>query len=431
MGGWATIAHVSTASASKGPDDVQPSVLHEATKDRTAEAPDAAGTPVPDEPDAGSAIPHPRRGPARMPVPPLLSDLAGWGARLLLLAVIAWLLLRVAQKLYLVSLPTAAALLLTALLAPVVAALRRRGVPRGVATSVTVLVMLAALVGVLTWVVQRAVAEAPRLSTELSAAVQKLPISNAALQRMRAQFVDYLQSGSGSLAGGVISGVQAGAEVLTGVLLTLLLTIILLADGDRMWEWLVARLPEAARPRVQRAGAPAWQRLSGWIRGTFVIAVFHSAVVATTLAILGVPLVAPLTVLVFLGSFIPLVGAIVAGSLATLVTFASQGTTAAIVFVIVLLIDNQIEAHVLQPFLVGRYVRLHPFVVAIVITAGALLGGLAGALLAVPFTAALYAALTHLPDPAPAPHHARLLPRLPSRHSDPPEHPPPAPDTLS
>ena len=77
---------------------------------------------------------------------------------------------------------------------------------------------------------------------------------------------------------------------------------------------------------------------------------------------------------------------------------------------IVLLIDNQVEAHVLQPFLVGRYVRLHPFVVAVVITAGALLGGLAGALLAVPFTAALYAALTHLPDPGPPPHRARRLP---------------------
>src|SRR5690348_5534735 len=340
-----------------------------------------------------------------MPVPPLLTDLAGWGWRLLLLSVIAWLLLRVAQQLYLVSLPTAAALLMTALLFPVVAVLRRHGVPRGLATAVTVLGMLAAVVGVLTWVVQRAVAEAPRLSTELTAAVQKLPISNATLLRLRGQVVDYLQSGSGSLAGGVITGLQAGAEVLTGLLLTLLLTIILLADGDRMWGWLVARLPEVARPRVQRAGAPAWDRLSGWIRGTVIIAAFHTVVVATTLAVLGVPLVAPLSVLVFLGSFIPLVGAIVAGSLATLVTFASQGTTAAIVFVVVLLIDNQVEAHVLQPFLVGRYVRLHPFVVAIVITAGAVLGGLAGALLAVPFTAAAYAALSHLPDPPPPQHH--------------------------
>lgn len=374
------------------------------------EAPELAAPPA-ESPDTAGAVPLQRRGAARMPVPPLLTDLAGWGWRLLLLSVIAWLLLRVAQQLYLVSLPTAAALLLTALLFPVVAALRRRGVPRGLATAATVLGMLAAVIGLLTWVVQRAVAEAPKLSTELTAALQKLPISNETLLRLRGQFVTYLQSGSGSMAGGVITGLQTGAEVLTGVLLTLLLTIILLVDGDRMWGWLVARLPEVARPRVERAGAPAWDRLSGWIRGTVVIAAFHTLVVATTLAVLGVPLVAPLAVLVFLGSFIPLVGAIVAGSLATLVTFASQGTTAAIVFVVVLLLDNQIEAHVLQPFLVGRYVRLHPFVVAIVITAGALLGGLAGALLAVPFTASLYAAISNLPDPPPPPHRARRLPR--------------------
>jgi predicted PurR-regulated permease PerM len=187
-----------------------------------------------------------------------------------------------------------------------------------------------------------------------------------------------------------------------------------------MWAWLVQRLPAAARPRVQGAAWPAWGRLSGWIRGTFVIAVIHAVVIGVSLTALRVPLVAPLVVLVFLGSFIPLVGAIVAGSLAALVTFASQGTTAAIVLVVVLLVDNQVEAHVLQPFLVGRYVRLHPFVVAVVITAGALLGGLAGALLAVPFTAAVYAALTHLPDPQAIPRRPR---RLPSRRG--PRSPPP------
>jgi predicted PurR-regulated permease PerM len=416
------MAAVSTAPASEGPDDVRPAVLRDAAtdpgSDPVIEEPAAEPT-APDVPDAAGAVPLGRRGPARMPVPPLLADLAGWGWRLLLLSVIAWLLLRVAQQLYLVSLPIAASLLMTALLSPVVTALRRRGVPRGLATALTVLGMLAAVVGLLTWVVQRAIAEAPTLSSELSTAVQQLPVSNATLLRLRGQFVDYLQSGSGSLASGVISGVQTGAEVVTGLLLTLLLTIILLADGDRIWGWLLARLPETARPRLQRAGGPAWQRLSGWIRGTFVIAVFHSAVVAVTLAVLGVPLVAPLTVVVFLGSFIPLVGAILAGGLAVLVTFASQGLTSVIVLVIVLVIDNQVEAHVLQPFLVGRYVRLHPFVVAIVITAGALLGGLAGALLAVPFTAAMYAALTHLPDPKPPPHRARRLPRRPGRQQRP------------
>ena len=397
---------VSTARAAEGPDDVRP-VLRDALPDEPATT--APTAPTEPETRAGTAV----RGQARMPVPPLLADLAGWGWRLLLLSVIAWLLLRVAQQLYLVSLPIAGSLLMTALLSPAVTFLRRRRVPRGLATAITVVGSIAVIVGLITWVVQRAIAEAPSLTAELQSAVQSLPISNANLLRLRAQLVDYLQSGSGSLASGVITGVRTGAEVLTGVLLTLLLTIILLADGDRIWDWLVARLPETARPRALRAAVPAWARLSGWIRGTFLIATFHATVVSVTLLVLRVPLVAPLTVLVFLGSFIPLIGAVIAGGLATVVTFASQGTTAAVVFVVVLLIDNQVEAHVLQPFLVGRYVRLHPFVVAIVITAGALLGGLAGALLAVPFTAALYAALTHLPDPKPPPHLPRRthLPR--------------------
>src|SRR3954453_1765207 len=161
------MAPVSTAPASEDPDEVRPSALRGGSTDRTAEESAEAERVVP---DAAGAVPLPRRGPARMPVPPLLTDLAGWGWRLLLLAVIAWLLLRVAQQLYLVSLPIAASLLITALLSPVVAALRRRRVPSGLATALTVVVMLAAVVGLLTWVVERAVAEVPILSRELSAA---------------------------------------------------------------------------------------------------------------------------------------------------------------------------------------------------------------------------------------------------------------------
>jgi predicted PurR-regulated permease PerM len=274
--------------------------------------------------------------------------------------------------------------------------------------------MVLVVAGVLTWVVERAVTEVPTLSDALERAVRQLPLSNDTLLRLRDQLVDYLQSGSGSFATGVLSGLQTAAEVLTGMVLTLLLTIIMLTDGDRMWMWLVTRLPVPARPRAMRAGVPAWSRLSGWVRGTVVIAVFHSLVVTVTLLLLQVPLVAPLAVLVFLGSFVPLVGAVLAGGLAVLVAFATHGPVSAIVLIVVLVIDNQVEAHVLQPFLVGRYVRLHPFVVALVITAGALVAGLAGALLAVPFTAAVYAALVNLPDPAPVParpHRSRLWSR--------------------
>ncbi len=130
-----------------------------------------------------------------------------------------------------------------------------------------------------------------------------------------------------------------------------------------------------------------------------LIAVFHSVVLAVTLVVLGAPMVAPLAVVVFLGSFIPVVGAFIGGGPAVLVAFASSGLTGALIVLGVLLIDNQVESHVLQPFLVGRYVRLHPFVVAAVITAGAILAGLPGALLAVPVTAAVYGAVQRIDLP--------------------------------
>lgn len=349
----------------------------------------------------GEPADSPSREQARMPVPPLLMDLAGWGWRLGLLAVLSWGLLQAAQRVYLVSLPLAAALLMTALLSPLVDGLRRRGLPPAAAVGVVIVTSLVLMSAVLTWVVNRAVGELPDLFAQLTSGVERLPFRSVLATDWRDRLVEQLRSHQGDLTESVLTGLLVGAEVLTGLLLTLLLTLILLSDGDRMWDWLVARLPEPAQPRLRLAGRHAYARLSGWIRGTFVIAIFHALIVTVALLLLGAPLVAPLAILVFLGSFIPIVGAVIFGALAVLVTFAAQGLTPAIVLAVVLLVDNQIEAHVLQPFLVGRYVRLHPFVVALVITAGGVLAGLAGALLAVPLTAAVYAALTHLEPPAP------------------------------
>jgi putative heme transporter len=371
----------------------------------------ASHTPVVADGTAGGGAPDPRRAPARMPVPPLLRDLAAWTWRLLLVGVGAYALLRVAERLYLVSLPVAAALLLSALLSPAVAFLHRHGVPRRLATALTVIAALLGMAGVMTWVVERAVAQAPALLTQLGDAVQRLPVSSRTLSSWRDQLVSQLEAHRATLTQGVLSGLATGAEVVTGLLLTLLLTIILLADGDRMWDWLVGRLSPAARPRVRQAGRHAYRRLSGWIRGTFLIALFHGVVVGLTLLLLGAPLVAPLAILVFFGSFIPIVGATLFGGCAVLVTFAAHGLTPAIVLTAVLVVDNQIEAHLLQPFLVGRYVRLHPFAVAVTITAGAMIAGFAGAFLAVPFTAAAYAALTHL-DPPPPPRRRRRGPAV-------------------
>lgn len=338
--------------------------------------------------------------PAGLPVPQLLSDLAGWTWRLLLLFAAAVLALWVARTLSLVSLPIAAALLLTALLSPVVGVLRRF-VHRAVAVAATVVLALGVVGGLMTWAVHRAISQWPALYTQVQSTVAGLHISNKTLESLRTQAVSALADNRAQLTTEAFNGLATAAVLLTGVVLTVLLMIILLADGDRMWRWLVDRLPAGGRVRADAAGRAAWERLSGWIRGTFVVAAFHGVVIGVSLALLSVPLIMPLAVMVFFGSFIPLFGAVIFGGLAVLLTLATQGLVAGLVLLGVLLVGNQIEAHVLQPFLVGRYVRLHPFVVAVVITAGGLLWGVAGALLAIPATAAGYAAATQLrADPA-------------------------------
>ncbi len=181
----------------------------------------------------------------------------------------------------------------------------------------------------------------------------------------------------------------------------ILLTLI------RIWRWLVGLAPRRARWRMQAAGQGAWSTISGYIRGTLIIAVFHGVVIGLALFLIGVPLVIPLALIVFLGSFIPIVGAVIAGTLAVGVALVSKGVIAALVVFSVLILENQAEGHLLQPFVVGRYVRLHPLAIAVVLAGGGFLQGIPGAIIAVPFVAAVTNAVRSVrqvgeqqPDPA-------------------------------
>jgi predicted PurR-regulated permease PerM len=176
-------------------------------------------------------------------------------------------------------------------------------------------------------------------------------------------------------------------HLLASAVLAFFVTFFLLYDGENIWRWLVSAFPATTRRGINMAGRQAWNRLAGYVKGTFVIACFHAIVVTITLLILGVPLVAPLGALVFVGSFLPIVGALIFGGLAVIVALITKGAVAAIVLVIVLVADNQIEAHVLQPFLVGRFLRLHPLAVVLAVATGGYLAGIIGAILALPMTA--------------------------------------------
>ena len=160
-----------------------------------------------------------------------------------------------------------------------------------------------------------------------------------------------------------------------------------------MWGFLIRGRPPRLRPNVDAAGRAAWKTLSDYVRGTLIVAAFHGVVILITLTILGVPLAFPLAVLVALGSFVPLVGAVVTGALAVAVAALSQGLVAAVIVAAVLVINNQIEAHALQPFVVGRYVRVHPLAVVLSLATGGLLFGIFGAIIAVPIVACINSAV--------------------------------------
>jgi putative heme transporter len=363
--------------------------------------------------DKSSATSEATMSGSPMPVPPLLRDLAGWVWRLLVLALAAYLLVRFLDILYLIVLPFFAAMFATSLAYPAVRLLRQRGLSRALSTWITMLVAMIVLAGVAVFVVDRAVSEYPQLVTQFSAAVTKfrhfltvdLHVKSSSTASIGNTITTYLNKHESAVASGALTGITTLAEVLAGSVLWFFMTFFLLYDGENIWGWLVGQFPAQAHDRVVGAGLQAWDRLAGFVRGTFIIAVIHAVVAAVALTIMRVPLVAPLTLLVFIGSFLPIVGSAIFGSLAVAITLVTRGAVFGGILAAILIVDNQVEAHYLQPVLVGRYVRLHPLAVAVAIAGGGVLEGIPGAVIAVPFVAVVYAVLHYLAtggDGAPA-----------------------------
>jgi predicted PurR-regulated permease PerM len=335
-------------------------------------------------------------------VPPLLKDAAGWAWRLLVLFFALVVLGRLFQRLELATIPLAISILFTALLRPVSSRLERLGIPRAAAAVLTVLIGIAVVGGIAAFVINRAAAEYPELVDQISRLTDEtqdwlihgpLKLNEASVNDAGGNFVDFLRARQGEVVTGVLDAGKTAFEVITALVLTLFLTIFLLYDGPQIWRWTTALFPERHRARVDEVGDRMWDTVSGYVTGTFLVATFHGAAMGLTLAIVGVPLVAPLIVLIFIGAFIPLIGAIIFGGLAVLVALVTKGTTAALIILVVLIVENQLESHVLQPFVVGKHVRLHPMGIALTLAFGALLGGLPGAIFAVPLVAAVNAAV--------------------------------------
>ena len=209
------------------------------------------------------------------------------------------------------------------------------------------------------------------------------------LEQLVNNAVNEIKAHKSQVAGTVLTGGKYVVEIVAGTILTLFVGFFLIKDGDRIWAWLTGFLAPDRADRADRAGRAAWQVLVSYVRGTVLIALIHSVVIGLTLWLLRVPLVIPLVAVVFLAAFVPLVGILVAGVLAIGVTLATRGWVPAVILLVVFLLENQLDGHLLQPQVVGRIIRLHPLAVILVLAVGGVLAGIPGAVVAVPTAAAI------------------------------------------
>lgn len=324
---------------------------------------------------------------------PILRIAGDYAWRIIVIGVVVYFGVQLLTRLSEVVIPFVVSILVTALLSPLAQRLRRAGLGRGVSTFITILSSVVVLGSLATIVVIRAAQQAPQLGNEINNLLPHvkhwlihgpLRLDAKTVNNLNTTISNNITKNSTAIASTALSTGKTVLALFAGALLVIFSTIFLVYDGDRVWTFLLKVAPVPARPSLDAAGRAGWSTISFYIRGTLIVALFHGVVVAVTLTILGVPLAFPLAVLVALGSFVPLVGAVLTGVLAVAVAGLAKGLIAAIVMTAILLLDNQIEAHALQPFVVGRYVRIHPLAVVLSLAAGALLFGIVGAIIAVP-----------------------------------------------
>jgi len=341
-------------------------------------------TVVPARPDPAQAVPWGVRVAAE----------AGW--RLLVLAGTVWVLMRVISAVQLVVFAFVVALLITALLQPTVARLKGYGVPRGPATALTAIFGFVVL-GLLGWFVTWQVMEnIDNLSDQIQNGIDDLRnwllkspfhVTDKQINQIAKNLREAVGANTDQITSAGLEGVTVVVEALTGILLTFFSTLFLLYDGRRIWEWTLKLVPAAARPGVAGAGPRAWHTLTAYVRGTVLVALIDAIFIGLGIYFLNVPMAVPLAVFIFLFSFIPLVGAVASGALAVVVALVTQGVFTAVMTLVVVLAVQQIEGHILQPFILGRAVRVHPLAVVLSVAAGGMVAGIGGAVVAVPLVA--------------------------------------------
>lgn len=368
-----------------------------ATETTTGPSPAMAPEAVP--PVAVSVVPQGRRHGAvdGDHVPRPLAVAAAWSWRLLVVVAAGALLVTALRVASLVVVPVAVAALFTALLAPAVQLLSgRTPLSRGLSALVVLLAAFGLVLGLAGAAAAQLASGAGTMRESAEQGLAKVEdwLRTGPLHLSSAQLADYLdraqeslRSNSSAVTSGLLTaGVSAG-HFLAGLLICLIATYFFLSEGDRIWRFFVGMLPGTAQEPTHEAFRDGWTSLGHYARTQVVVAGVDAIGIGLGALVLGLPFVLPLTLLVFLSSFVPIVGAVLSGAVAVLIALVVKGPTVALLMLGVVLLVQQLETHVLQPFLMGRAVALHPLAVIAAVALGSFLLGVVGALFAVPVLA--------------------------------------------
>jgi len=366
----------------------------------------------------------PARADGGAKVPVLLAGAAAWSWRLLLIGAAGTMIVFVLIQLYVVVVPVILALFLAAALEPLVARLRRHSWPPALAAAVVFLTTLVVLVLLVTWIGSTVAEELGDVGERAREGVDEirewlqdgpLNLSPERLDQLEKDLTSSLGSGGGGGGAGLAEGARAVTEAFGGAVLLLFTLFFVMKDGFRMADWFKDRIAPAQRNDAIEITRRARKIMRLYLVATALTGLIDAVLIAIALLVLGVPLVLPLALLTFLGGFLPLIGATVAGLLAALVALVDGGFTTALLVVAATIGIQQIEGNVLQPVILERAVRLHPLVTVVAVGAGLLVGGLLGAFLSVPLVAiaaqtANYYRTRNLPDePDPGPDDAQAV----------------------
>lgn len=331
--------------------------------------------------------------------------LAKWSLALVAIAAGAWVLGFLIAKFWVALLPVVLAVVVATVLWPPTRWLTKRGLRPAAAASITTLGFIGILAGVIALIVPSVVDQAPELADRASEGVKRVrdwlkgPPLNVAEEQLNTgvdAIVDKLQSSAERIAGGVFSGVSTATSAIVALFLVLVLTFFFVKDGPKLLPWLHSILGSRSGAHVEEVLNRVWVTLGGFIRTQALVSLIDAVLIGGGLVILNVPLAAVLTVLTFLGGFVPIVGAFVAGALAVLVALVANGVTTALIVLAIIVVVQQLEGNVLQPVLQSRSMQLHAVVVLLAVTVGGSLYGIVGAFLAVPVVAVVAVVLRYV-----------------------------------